>query len=191
MRVLLKKNNGRVLIGLCLLLLIYNTAFAQFSVRYAKAYLIGDYYRLDAIFHYRLTEVTIEALKHGVSLPLRLTIKIERERNFLWNETIAILKQKYQLKYYALRRQYELRYLNTGHQEIFGTLGTALTRLSHLEKFPLLHKRSVKDDETYWVYLQIRLDIESLPVSLRPVAYLSPQWRLNSDWYLCPLQIPR
>ena len=49
----------------------------------------------------------------------------------------------------------------------------------------------MKDDETYWVYLQIRLDIESLPVSLRPVAYLSPQWRLNSDWYLCPLQIPR
>jgi len=52
----------------------------------------------------------------------------------------------------------------------------------------LLDKRVIKPDDTYWIYLNIDLDIESLPVPLRPIAHLSSQWRLSSYWYKCVLQ---
>jgi len=111
---------------------------------------------------------------------------VERERRFLWNETITTLNQRYQLQYNHLHRQYLVKYLNTGIKENFLTLTTALTSLGKLVDFPLLDRHLLKAG-TYWVNSQIYLDIESLPVPLRPIAYLSSKWRLKSDWYLCPL----
>jgi hypothetical protein len=200
MRVFLRKNplilpfnfkrGGMMLMGLCLLLLS-NITFAQFSIEHAEIHLVDDVYMLDADLHYKLSEELIEALQNGVSLTLRLTIKVERERSYWWDESIATLKQGYELKYYALGKQYKLKHLNTGIQETFGSLDAALSRLNKLKDLPLLDKYLIENDEIYWVYLQIHLDIESLPVPLRPIAYMSSQWRLSSDWYLCPLQLQK
>lgn len=175
------------LIGLCLLLLSHLT-FATFSINDAKTHLVDEVYVLNAKLSYTLTETVVEALQNGIALPLRLTIVIERDRWYLWDEKIATLKQRYQLKYYAFRKQYVIKYLNTGIQKTFDNLNIALTHLGQLEDFPLLDKHLIKDNERYWVHLHTYLDIESLPVPLRPIAYLSSQWRLNSNWFLCPLQ---
>lgn len=183
MRVLLRKP----LTGLCLLLLS-NISFAQFSIQHAETRLIDEVYVLDAKLNYKFTEVIIEALQNGVSLTLRLTIMVERERGYWWDERIATLKQGYELKYYALSRQYELKDLNSDKQETFSHLNDVLSRLNKLKDFPLIDKHLIENDGTYRVYLQTHLDIESLPVPLRPIAYLSSQWRLSSEWYLCPLQ---
>ncbi|MDM8559450.1 DUF4390 domain-containing protein [Candidatus Parabeggiatoa sp. HSG14] len=187
MRVFLKQINGHKLIGLCLLLLSHLT-FADFSINDAKTHLVNEVYVLNANLSYTLTEMVVEALQNGISLPLTLTIVIERDRWYLWDEKITTLKQRYQIKYYAFRKQYVIKYLNTGIQKTFDNLNIALAHLGQLEDFPLLDKHLIKGDEHYWVYLHTYLDIESLPVPLRPIAYLSSQWRLNSNWFLCPLQ---
>jgi len=174
-----------MLTGLCLLL-FSKIAFADFLIQQAQTRLVDKVYVLNAEFDYNLTEVIIDALQNSVSLNLILNIKIERERAFFWNETIARLKQSYELKYYALSRQYVLKYSN--RQENFNNLNAVLSRLNKLKNFPLFDKDLIENDQTYWVYLQIYLDIESLPVPLRPIAYLSSQWRLSSDWYVCPLK---
>lgn len=190
MRVFLKKLNWRVLTLLCLLLFA-NFCFAEFSISSAKIRLFEDVYLLDAELNYKLTEEVIDALQNGVQLTLVLTIKIERERWYLWDEAIATLIQNYQLRYYALSKQYVLKYFKTGIERTFTSLNAALSCLNEIKDFPLLEKHLIEDDETYWVYLQIYLDIESLPVPLRSVAYLTSQWRLSSDWYLCPLQVQK
>ncbi|HAI68340.1 MAG TPA: DUF4390 domain-containing protein [Gammaproteobacteria bacterium] len=187
MRAFLKKINWRVLTGMGLLCLS-QVIYAEFSIHYAKTRLIDDVYVLDAQISYDLTEVTRDALQNGISLTLVLTMVIERDRWYLWNEEMATLKQRYQVKYYTLSDQYVVEYLNTGIEETFGSLNAALTRLGQLESFPLLDQHLTKPDKRYWVYLQTHLDIESLPVPLRPIAYLSSQWRLSSNWYLCPLE---
>ncbi len=171
------------------LLLFSHLTFADFSIQDAKTHLVNDVYMLDAKFNYALTKGTIEALQNGVSLTLELNIVIERERRYWWNEEIATLKQRYELKYQALSKQYALKHLNTGIQGTFPSLEAALAHISEIKNYPMLDQHLIKyEDEIYWVYLQIRLDIESLPISLRLTAYLSSQWRLSSDWYLCPLQ---
>jgi len=191
MPVLLKKKSPLfkkewiMLTGLCLLLFSKMT-FAHFSIQQAQTRLVDEVYVLNAEFDYNFTGVVIDALQNGVSLSLKLNIRIERERAYWWNETITILKQSYELKYYALSRQYVLK--SSNRQENFSSLNAVLSRLNKLNNFPLVDKHSIENDQTYWVSLQIYLDIESLPVPLRPIAYLSSQWRLSSDWYLCPLK---
>ena len=176
-----------ILIGLGLLGLS-NLVYGDFSISYAQTRLVDNLYLLDAKLHYKLPEIPLEALQNGVALTFVLTIIVERERWYMWDEQIAILKQRYQLKYHAFSKQYVLTYLNTGIQVTFSTLEAILIQLGQLEDFPLLDKHLVADNEVYWVHLQTYLDIESLPVPLRPIAYLSSQWRLSSNWYLCPLQ---
>jgi hypothetical protein len=161
---------------------------AEFSISYAKTQLVDDVYLLNAQLHYGLTETVLEALQNGIPLTLVVTILVQRERWYLWDENLAILKQRYQFKYYAFSNQYVITYLNTGIQETFTTLDSALTKLNTLENFPLIDKHFINHGEKYKVYLQIHLDIESLPVPLRPIAHLSSQWRLSSDWYSCHLQ---
>ncbi len=175
--------------SLLLLLLVSNSAnSAGFTIIKAKTHLLEDVYLLNATFNYQLSEATIDALKNGVALTLVLNIIIERERSYLWDQTIAKLQQKYELKYSALSKQYILKYKNTGIQETFPSLNEILHRINQLKDFPLIDKYLIKKNETYMISLQIELDIESLPIPLRPIAYLSSQWRLSSDWYLCPLQ---
>lgn len=173
-----------------ILLFSASTSQAEFSVRYAETQLEDDVYLLDAIFSYELSEEVVKALKNGVALTLVLSIHLQRERWYMWDETIAILHQRYQLKHYALSSKYVLTYLNTGIQETYSSLEAVLLTLSKLDDFPLIDKHLIQPDNTYWVYLQIQLDIEALPAPLRPIAYFSSQWRLASDWYLCPLQPP-
>ncbi len=187
MPVFLKQFNSLCLL-LVLLLVSHSVFSAGFTITKAKTHLLDDVYLLNATFDYQLSEVTIEALKNGVALTLVLSIVIERERSYVWDQTIASLTQSYELKYSALSKQYILKYKNTGIQETFPSLKEILSRINQLTDFPLLDKYLIKNNQTYIVSLQIELDIESLPISLRPIAYLSSKWRLSSDWYLCPLK---
>lgn len=173
------------------LLLLTQVSCADFSINFAEVHLQDKVYLMDADLDYTLTEKAIEALNNGVALTLVLSITIERDRQYWWDETIATLEQRYQLKYHALSRQHVVKYLNTGIQETFPSLPIALRTIGKLKDYPLLDKLMIKPTETYRVYLQNYLDIESLPVPLRPLAYLSSQWRLSSQWYLCLLQPPK
>ena len=186
MLVFLRTKFFKILTGVYLLCFSHFT-FAEFSIQDAKTRLVDKMYLLDAQFTYELTEKPIEALQNGVALTLVLTIVIERERQYLWDEEIVTLKHAYEFKYQILSKQYALKYLDTGIQETFPNLKSALSRISVLKDSPLLEEDLINDDN-YWIYMQIYLDIESLPLPLRPLAYLSSDWRLTSEWYLCPLK---
>ncbi|MCK5877764.1 MAG: DUF4390 domain-containing protein [Candidatus Marithrix sp.] len=170
-------------------ILLSNPSFAEFSVDYANTSLVNNSYVLDAELNFNLTEVAIEALQNGVSLPLVITVVIEHDRWYLWDKKIITIRKSYELKYYALSRQYSLKNLTTGNQENFPNLDAAINYLGRIKKLFLLKSNIITESiDKYWVYLKIHLDIESLPVPLRPIAHLSSQWRLSSGWYSCPLQ---
>lgn len=177
------------ILGILLCLLYSQGVYAEFSIKQAKTYLDDhQVFLLNAAIDYGLTDETIEALKNGVPLILVLDIYVERGRWYLWDETVAALKQRYQLKYHALSQQYTIKYLNTGIQDSFPSLDGALAAIGTITDLPLLDHYLIEPNENYSVYLRSYLDIESLPAPLRPAAYFSSKWRLITDWYSCPLQ---
>ncbi len=167
----------------------YASPRGHFAVRHAHTQLQEQVYQLNADFEFQLSESNQEALHNSIPLIFVVDITVYRERSWSpWDENIAHLQQRYQLKYHPLSKRYILTSLNTGIRENFSTLHTMLATLNKLRDWPLLDEYLVLPEESYEVYLHIYLDIEALPAPMRAMAYFSQQWRLTSEVYTCPLE---
>ncbi len=91
------------------------------------------------------------------------------------------------LLYHALTEKYVLNNLNSGNQNNYTTLSSALDALGDVKNLPLLDLKLLAKGSTHLVKLRTYLDLDSLPGPIRPLAYLSPEWRLESDWYVWSL----
>ncbi len=160
---------------------------ALFSVERAGTRLVEDVYRLDAYIDYRFSPAVLDALENGVPLTVEVRVEVIRPRWWWWDAEVAVVSQHSLLQFHALSRQYLLTSLNTGAQLSFSRLQAALEAMGTLSDIPLLDRKLLAPEVQYQARLRAQLDIESLPSPLRPVAYLSTEWRLASEWFEWPL----
>ena len=160
---------------------------AEFKILRADTRLIDDVYLLDADIRFELSPAVLEALSNSVPITFSLQMQIRRRRPLLWDETVASLQQDIRLHYHALAQQYVVTDLNSGAQHSYPTRTAALRAIGEVKNFPLLDRDLLADAEDHYVSLKAELDIEALPAPLRPMAYLSSDWRLSSEWYSWPL----
>ena len=55
--------------------------------------------------------------------------------------------------------------------------------LGRLRSIPVISQDRLPSGACCIARIRARLDIEALPSPLRPLAYFSTQWRLNSGWF--------
>jgi hypothetical protein len=177
----------RRMLAATLLLAASQTAMAGIAVNHASTHLEDDHYLLDADITYHLNDTVLEALDNGVPLTLQLDVVVEQPRDYLWDESIGKQSYRFQLQYHALSEKYLVRNLQTDKQEIYPTLRTALLALGRFKSLDLIKNNLLKKDAHYQVRLRISLDIASLPAPMRPLAWLTTDWHLGSDWFSCPL----
>jgi hypothetical protein len=180
-------SQGRLLLLLSLLVAMNCGASETFNVCTASTQLIKGTYRLNAQIDYPLSAEVQTAVTSGVPLTVTQEIKLLRLRRWLWAKTIKQINLRYQLRYHALSRQFVLTYLNQGKQRAYPTLMAAIKELGTLRNYPLISQGELKANFSYQVRLRTRLSIEDLPVPMRPLAYLSSQWHLDSPWFSWPL----
>ncbi|MCW8918590.1 MAG: DUF4390 domain-containing protein [Gammaproteobacteria bacterium] len=156
---------------------------ADFFISDIRTEVKDGVYVLDADIDYRFSDEALRALSNGVPLTVQLSLEIERLRKWWLNEKIATLEQRYSLQYHALTHQYLLRNLNSGAFYSLPHYPAAIEALGTLRDLPLLDKKLVLPEEHYQVAIRVELDIEALPSPLRPVAYITPDWHLRSDWH--------
>ena len=177
-------------ISACLLLILLPLksldASEAFIIKSIETHLEEGVYLLDARIEYKFSQEALSALKNGVPLIILMNIEVSEER-WYWNKTIASLEQGYLLIYHALSKKFIIHNLNSGTQTDYSSLASALYALGHLKKLPLIDEKLLKPNERYQIQLRTQLDIESLPAPMRPLAYISSEWRLQSDWYTWPL----
>lgn len=175
---------------LCWLLLLCLPPAAQargVDIVEARTSLADGVYVLDAQIRFHLHQELIEAIQSGVALPVLLEIEVARERDYLWNETVAALRQRYELRYHALSKQYILSHLNSGVQESYFSLDSALLDLGRVRALPLLDRALLDEGESYQVRLRAGISTEDLPIPLRLLSYVYGKWRIESDWHDWPL----
>lgn len=160
----------------------------NFTVRSVATHLKDKVYLLDANIDYHFSNAALDALRNGVPLIVLLDIKVEQERSWWLNKTIAELQQGYLLLYHALTEKYIVNNLNSGAQENYDRLNSAIAALGNVKDLPILDANLATKDNRYSIKLKTQLDLESLPAPMRPLAYISSDWRLESDWYKWPLQ---
>ena len=146
----------------------------------------GTYY-LDAELIYKPSETILEALEHGVSLTFEVHIEIKRKNAWLLEQDILDRRLKYKLRYHALASMYELFVPDRIRPQRFATRDAALRALGELDGISLVPQSNLEKGESYRLIMSAELDIESLPVPLRPRAYLSSAWSLSSEKRSWPL----
>lgn len=159
-------------------------AFAQqFIIENASTIIVNQVYTLNASLKYHFSEESLAALKNGISLYLVLDIEVIKPRRYMWDEEIATLEQRYEIRYLALTNQYLLANTNSGSQHVYHSLDDALETLEHIESLPIIDAHLLNNGDHYMVQVRSRLDLDSLPVPLRLKAYFSSDWWLTSGWY--------
>lgn len=153
-----------------------------------EAPLVGQMHELNASIDYQFDDAVLEALNNGVAVTLVLDIEVVRKRNYLWDEVVVNLRRRSRLEFHALSRLYVLNDLNEGARYTYLSAGSAIRALGSISRLPLLDSRILKAGSEYVIRLRPYIDVEELPPPLRPVAYISPEWKLTDEWKTWPLQ---
>ncbi len=177
------------LLGWLSLWLVPSAAWAEhaFVIKSLETELQNGVYHLSARVEYRFSDEALNALKNGVPLLILMDVEVVQQRNWWWDKTLAELEQGYLLIYHALSEQFIINNLNSGTQDNYSNLHDALEALGNLRDLPLIDAKLLEPDTEYQVRMRTHLDIESLPAPMRPLAYISHEWQLDSDWVSWPL----
>jgi len=143
---------------------------------------------LSADIVYQLSEKAKEALQNGVPLFWNIQVKMLQHRNVLWDKTLVDTAIRYRIQYHALLNMYRVRNEGNGEVYNFSTLSAALDLMSAVRNFRVIEKAELAPEKQYLCAVKVNFDREALPLPLRPIAYIDPQWYLSSDWTLWPLK---
>jgi hypothetical protein len=158
------------------------------EVKQSEITLQDDSYVLSADIVYQLSDKAKDALQNGVPLFWDLQIKLQQQRDVLWNKTLVDTAIRYRLQYHALLNMYRVRNEDSGEIYNFSTLSAALDLMSVLRDFRVIEKTGIAPEQHYLCAVKVNFDRDALPLPLRPIAYIDPQWYLSSDWTLWPLK---
>lgn len=173
------------------MLVFASYAFAQddadrqgyFNVRSATTQLVDGVQELDARLQLILSADALLALDSGVPLTIELNIEIIRVRRFMPDAVDAELNLQYELEYRPLSQRYIVRNLNSGDQDSFATLFSALNNLGRIQGLPILDDSLLDPEARFRIRLRALLSTRQYSAPLRLLFFWRDQWQLKSDWY--------
>ncbi|MBB1125411.1 DUF4390 domain-containing protein [Thiospirillum jenense] len=162
-------------------------AAQDFHIDSVRTYRIENQYFLNATVQYRFNPQALDALDNGVPLTLQIQIQVRRNDAWIWEESLADLQLYYQIRYKPLSKAYLITNLADQTQRSYISRDAAINALGELTDVPLLTQNRLNTRRDYTVQVRVSLDIEALPLPLRPMAYLHPTWQQTSEWTRWPL----
>ena len=167
---------------------------ANFSVKAAQPYLNDRIVHVDARIDLPVNPRIEEALSKGIPIDVVIDIGMVKHRWWWWNRVITDRTLRRRIQFHALSRQYLVSgLLENDVSESFGSLSQALVQAGTLDDYKLFltPKKEIEADVRYLLMLRARLDIEALPMLMRPLAYATPSWRRSTGWTEWPIERSR
>ena len=138
---------------------------------------------LDARLQLILSSEALAALESGVTLTIELQMQVIRERRWYVDDIEAELAVRYELEYRPLSQRYIVKNLNSGDQDSFATLYSALNSLGRVQGLPVIDDALLVPDRPYRVRLRAMLNTRQYPATLRLLFFWRGQWQLQSEWF--------
>jgi hypothetical protein len=164
---------------------------ANFSVKSAQAHLNDRVLHVDARFDLPVNPRIEEALSKGIPIDVVIELNMVKHRWWWRNRLITDTVVRRRIQFHALSRQYLVSGMREDDSsESFGSLSQALAHAGTLDEFKLYltAKKEIEADARYLLMLRAHLDIESLPMLMRPLAYATPSWRRSTGWTEWPIE---
>ena len=159
-----------------------------FEVRSASTNAVDGVHTLDARLQLVLSSEALAALESGVTLTIELQLQVIRLRRLIPDDVEAELAVRYELAYSPVTQRYIVRNLNSGNQDSFATLYSALNSLGRVQGLPLIDDALLAAEREYRVRLRAMLNTERYPAALRVLFFWRGQWQLQSEWFEWPLE---
>ena len=154
-----------------------------FEVRSASTELVGGVHMLDARLQLVLSSEALNALNSGVPLTIELQVQVIRSRRFYLDALDAELAFRFELEYRPISQRYIVRNLNSGDQDSFATLYSALNYLGRVQQLPVIDESLLIPDRSYRVRLRALLATEQYSAPLRLLFFWRDEWQLKSEWF--------
>ena len=152
------------------------------TVQQATSRLQDGEFVIDAEIDYEFSDVALEALENGVPLTVDIHLQVRRDGAWIWESDVTDFHKRRQLRYLPLSSTYEVIGFEGEEKRQFVSRLAAIDALGEIKNLPVVKEAMLKAGKTYRMEIRSELDIEALPVPLRPTAYMSPGWSLSSDW---------
>ena len=154
-----------------------------FEVRSAASRLNGGVHMLDARLQLVLSSEALNALNSGVPLTIELQMQVIRVRRFYVDSVDAELAVRFELEYRPLSQRYIVRNLNSGDQDSFATLYSALNNLGRIQGLPVIDESLLIPGRDYRARVRALLATEQYSAPLRLLFFWRDEWQLTSEWY--------
>ena len=186
-----RRNGSKHALLACLVVLGFGVALAQdnidregyFEVRSASTHIVNGVHSLDARLQLVLSSEALAALESGVTLTIELQLQVIRDRRLYFDAVDAELAVRFELEYLPVSQRYIVRNLNSGDQDSFATLYSALNSLGRVQGLPVIDDALLSAGRDYRVRLRAMLNTESYPATLRLLFFWRGEWQLQSEWY--------
>lgn len=163
-------------------------AVAEFKVQDVRTWNNGGSLMMDASIDYGFSEDALEALDNGVPLTLEVHVQLRNSNAWVWDESLVDQRLRYAIRYKPLSERYLVTQLPGDDGRSYVTRDAAIVALGEVEGLQLVSlERLQKEEGPYEIQIRASLDIEELPLPLKPIAYLYPSWKLSSGWTKWPL----
>lgn len=180
-----------LLLAACASAVVFAPARAQivppheglFDVRSATSTMVAGVHELEARLQLILSAEALDALNSGVPLTIELNLEMIRVRGLWVDDLEAQLTVTYELEYRPLSQRYIVRNLNSGDQNSFSTLYSALNNLGRIQGLPVIDDALLQPGSAYRMRLRALLSTRQYPAPLRILFFWRSQWQLQSDWY--------
>jgi Domain of unknown function (DUF4390) len=174
-----------------LLLMVVLPGFSQaadFEIRSQTCRSTADAFVLDANIDFGFSDKALEALQNGVPLTLEIHLQVRRDGAWVWERDLADSRLRYQIRFHPLASVYQVIDMQNNSMQSFVTRDVAISALGDIQGMPVIMHSQMDKGKIYRVGLRTTLDIDALPLPLRPMAYLSPSWNLSSEWRSCRIR---
>ncbi len=164
---------------------------ANATITSARSWIEQQQLYLNVGANLSLNDDQIQTLRNGIPITFIFEIKIIKERNFFFNQTVIKQLVKFQLEYHALSNQYIVTNLNLlktvdpniDARKSFPTLSLALDYLAHPKSIKIGTINALDTTANYEGYIKFWLDIESLPTPMQLPVFFDKKWDLQTETF--------
>ena len=110
-------------------------------------------------------------------------LQLIRKRRLYLDALDAELAVRFELEYRPLSQRYIVRNLNSGDQDSFATLYSALNNLGRIQRLPVIDESLLASGKEYRARVRALLATEQYSAPLRLLFFWRDEWQLKSEWY--------
>lgn len=188
-RMFVRRYFGSVLLALTCCA-CFHSAYGDFVVKDVRANLVQKELHVSTNIELNLSEQSELAVDNGVPLVVLTEFALIRN-GVLWSNTMFETRNGQILRYHSLADRYVVEDMDDGTIDTYRSVQEALESMGAQRSLVFELPQDIQVDASgLTLAVRSRLDLNRLPIALRPLAFFSPYWQLASDWTLWQIESP-